>query len=284
MQFLKIADLNIAVDGADNKLFVDKIGKYLISKPKSIDSEVDFVLSQNISTDGITPFQSSCGRSFYDDGVNQGFYDYIDGVDKTVSLMKTDYTRKKIEYKYSDISEIFGIESDSAVTTIMGHFFSEILLNHSGITVHASTIVYNGEAVTFTAPSGTGKSTHTGLWKKYYPDTVIINDDCPAIRLKNGKFMAYGTPWSGKTDINENMSAPLKAMVFLERSDENTITEITPAEAFVRMIKELPLSPFKNQSDLMMDMLNKMFSDVPKYLLKCDMSKKAVDVVKNKLF
>ena len=284
MQFLKIADLNIAVDGADNKLFVDKIGKYLISRPDSIDSEVDFVLSQNISTDGIIPFQSSCGRNFYDDGVNQGFYDYIDEVDKTVSLLKTDYARKSIEYEYSDISGIFGIQSDSAVTTIMGHFFDEILLNHNGITIHASAIVYNGEAVTFTAPSGTGKSTHTGLWKKFYPDTIVINDDCPAIRLKDGKFMAYGTPWSGKTDINENMSAPLKAMVFLERSDENTITEISSAEAFMRMIKELPLPPFKNQSDLMMDMLSKLFSTVPKYHLKCDMSKQAVDVVKNKLF
>ena len=284
MQFLKIADLNIAVDGADNKCFVEKVGKYAVSKPDFIDSKVNFVLSQNICSNEIIPFKSGCGRSFYDDGVNQGFYDYVDEIEKTVSLMKTDYTRKNIEYKYSDISEIFGIESDSAVTTIMGHFFDEILLNHHGITIHASAIVYKGEAVTFTAPSGTGKSTHTGLWKKYYPDTVVINDDIPAIRMIDGNFIAYGTPWSGKTDINENMSAPLKAMVFLERSDENTITEISSAEAFVRMIKELPLPPFKNQSDLMMDMLSKLFSAVPKYLLKCDMSKQAVDVVKNKLF
>ena len=284
MQYLKIADLNIAVDGADFEHFVLKTSSYIADKPKQIDADVSFKLSTEICTDGLAPFENDCGRNYFDTGTYQGFYDYIDEAGKTVSLMQTDYKRNRINYSYCDLSELFGIQSDTAVTTVMGHLFQEILLNHSGIAVHASTIIYNGEAVTFTAPSGTGKSTHTGLWKKYYPETVVINDDCPAIRLKDGKFIAYGTPWSGKTDINENLSAPLKALVFLERGTENSITEITPSEAFVRMIKELPLQPFKNQSDLMMDMLNKLFSTVPKYLLKCDMSKQAVDVVKNKLF
>ena len=284
MQYLKIADLNMAVDGADYEHFALKTAKYLTEKAEQIDAEVKFELSSQICTDGLSSFETSRGRSFFDTGTSQGFYDYIDEAGKAVSLMQTDYSRNRINYSYSDLSELFGIQSDTAITTVMGHLFQEILLNHNGICVHASTIVHNGEAVTFTAPSGTGKSTHTGLWKKYYPDTVILNDDSPAIRLKDGKFFAYGTPWSGKTDINENLSAPLKAMVFLERGSENTITEITPAEAFLRMIKELPLPPFKNQSDLMMDMLNKLFSAVPKYLLKCDMSKQAVDVVKNKLF
>ena len=285
MQYLKIADLNIAVDGADNEHFVQKTAKYLTGKPEQIDSEVNFELTTQICTDGLSPFETDCGRNYFDTGKYQGFYDYIDEVGKAVSLMQTDYKRNKIKYKYCDLSGLFSIQSDTAVTTVMGHLFQEILLNHSGIVVHASTIVHNGEAVTFTAPSGTGKSTHTGLWKKYYPDdTVVINDDSPAIRLRDDKFIAYGTPWSGKTDINENLSAPLKAMVFLERGHENSITEITATEAFVRMIKELPLPPFKNQSDLMMDMLNKLFSTVPKYLLKCDVSKQAVDVVKNELF
>lgn len=284
MQYFKIADLNIAVAGADYEHFAYKTSRYLADKPERIDAEVNFELSTEINTDDFDPFETHSGRNFFDTGTYQGFYDYIDEAGKAVSLMKTDYKRNLITYSYCDLSELFGIQSDTAVTTVMGHLFQEILLNHSGIAVHASTIVHNGEAVTFTAPSGTGKSTHTGLWKKYYPDTVVINDDCPAIRLIDGKFIAYGTPWSGKTDINENLSAPLKAMVFIERGSENSITEITPAEAFIRIIKELPLPPFKNQSDLMMEILNKLVSAVPKYLLECDMSKQAVDVVKNKLF
>ncbi len=157
-------------------------------------------------------------------------------------------------------------------------------MHFDGLVVHASTIMYNGKAVTFTAPSGTGKSTHTQLWKKYYPDTEIINDDTPALRLIGDEFCAYGTPWSGKTDINKNIYAPLCAMVFIERADECSINEITPIEAFTRMMRELPISPFKGQSDLMMSLMNKLFSKVPAYLLKCNISKDAVEVVKNKLF
>ena len=68
------------------------------------------------------------------------------------------------------------------------------------------------------AVSGTGKSTHTGLWKKYYGAQVeILNDDKPAIRFEDGLPYLYGTTWSGKQERewNQNASAPLRAIFFL---------------------------------------------------------------------
>ena len=106
----------------------------------------------------------------------------------------------------------------------------------------------------------------------------------PVVRMIDNEFYACGTPWSGKTDINTNISAPLYAMVFIERAEECSINEITPMEAFTRMMREVPISPFKNQSDLMMNIMNKLFSKVPAYLLKCNISRDAVETVKNKLF
>jgi len=157
------------------------------------------------------------------------------------------------------------------------------MLQYGGFMLHSSAVIMDGRAYLFSAPSGTGKSTHTGLWKKYYPETVIINDDMPAIRKVDGIYRAFGTPWAGKTHINENVSAPLHAMVFIERDEKCSITEIEPMEAIVRMMREIPISVYKGQSDLLLDFYNDLFKTVPSYLLKCNISKDAVEIVKDKL-
>ncbi len=284
MKYFNVAGLNLQVDGADYPYFDKRLEKYSVDKFDKADVTVRFVLNNSIDVELPTHFAESKGRYFFESNDGYGFYDYIDEIKKTVSYMQTNKEWNNITYTFSDLSSIFGIEPEVAVTNVLGHLFGHTLRHFDGVCVHASTIVYNGEAVTFTAPSGTGKSTHTGLWKQFYPDTVVINDDMPALRLVDGEFYAYGTPWSGKTDINENMSAPLKAMVFLERAETCSITELSPMDGVIRMMREIPVSVYKGQADLMMDMFNKLFSNVPAYLLKCNISKNAVDTVKNKLF
>ncbi|MEE1042339.1 MAG: hypothetical protein UH854_00075, partial [Clostridia bacterium] len=222
MQYFEIADLKVSVDGADYNLFKNRLKKYEVAPFDKSDINVNFIYDNNINEMMPKYFAVEEGRYYFKTNNGCGFYDYIDEVDKVVTLMNTNNTWSDISYRFSDLSEIFGIKTDYAVGNILGNLFQQSIMNFNGIVIHASTIKYNGKGVTFTAPSGTGKSTHTGLWKKYYPETVIINDDMPAIRFINNQFFAYGTPWSGKTDINENDSAPLEAMVFIERSEECT--------------------------------------------------------------
>lgn len=284
MQYFKIADLKLAVKGAEYDCFKTRMRKYTADPFDDADIKVNFVYDNCINDTLPSHFASAKGRYYFEDASGCGFYDYIDEVKKTVTIMNTDSKWRNITYKFSDLSELFGIETDYAVGNVLGNLFQQSVLNFDGIVIHASTIKYNGRAVTFTAPSGTGKSTHTGLWKQYYPETVVINDDMPAIRFVDDCAYAYGTPWSGKTDINEDDKAPLEAMVFIERSAECSITELSPMEAFIKMMREIPIYPFKHQSDLMMSVMNKLFTKVPAYLLKCDISKNAVDTVKDKLF
>lgn len=284
MQCFKIAGLNLQVEGAEYDSFKELLAEYKVDNFTNPDISVNFELNNSIKNEFPEHFVSDAGRYYFETEEHCGFYDYIDELDKVISAMKSSKDWKDITYTYSDLTPIMGIGNNEAVKNILGHLFYEAVMHFEGIVVHASTIVYNGKAVTFTAPSGTGKSTHTELWKKYYPETININDDMPTVRLIDDRFYAFGTPWCGKTTINKNMSAPLHAMVFIERADECSISEITPMEAFVRMMRELPISPFKGQSDLMMSVMNKLFSKVPAYLLKCNISKDAVETVKNKLF
>ena len=87
--------------------------------------------------------------------------------------------------------------------------------------LHASAVVVDGDAYLFSAPCGTGKSTHASLWLKYlkHKNPYILNDDKPAIRIVNDNIYVYGTPFSGKTDKNKNEKANLKGIAFLEQSN-----------------------------------------------------------------
>ena len=85
------------------------------------------------------------------------------------------------------------------------------LENANGIIFHSSAIAVDGQAYLFTAPSGTGKSTHARLWRELLGDKVImVNDDKPIVRLIDGEFYVYGTPWNGKHRLSTNCKMKIK--------------------------------------------------------------------------
>ena len=118
-----------------------------------------------------------------------------------------------------------------------GHAFGQLLLNYERMVLHSSCIAVNGKAILFSAPSGTGKSTHTALWKEYIPGTEYINDDTPVISLdKTDEVLAYGSPWSGKTRCYRNIQAPVGALVQIKQRSENTIRRLGTLEAFAALL------------------------------------------------
>ena len=79
--------------------------------------------------------------------------------------------------------------------------------------MHASAVVHGGRGFLFLGRSGTGKSTHSRLWHEYIPGTDLMNDDNPIVRYEDGRFLVYGSPWSGKTSCYRNVVAPVNALV-----------------------------------------------------------------------
>lgn len=151
------------------------------------------------------------------------------------------------------------------------------LLHFGGFMLHSSAIEYGGHAYLFTADSGTGKSTHTGLWQKYVPGVTVINDDKPAVRLgENGVFSAAGTPWSGKFDISGNVSFPVGGVALIIRGTENRIERATASETVHTLLRQTSLPYDKGDYSLLAETLDKFASAVPVYKLWCDMSEDAV--------
>lgn len=99
--------------------------------------------------------------------------------------------------------------------------------------MHASTVVNNGKAYLFLAKSGTGKSTHSKMWLKAIPGTHLMNDDNPVVRtFADGRVIAYGSPWSGKTPCYKNESFPVGAFVRIVRAPENHLEKMSVVEAY----------------------------------------------------
>ena len=135
----------------------------------------------------------------------------------------------------------------------------------------------------FSANSGTGKSTHTGLWQETFEDVEIINDDMPVIRKQGGTWYLYGCPWSGKTEKNLNKQVPLKALVFLERGQINEIERIYAPECVFRILNQTIVPPHKELAEKVMNNIGDLVRDVPIYRLKCTISKEAPMVVAKEL-
>ncbi len=104
------------------------------------------------------------------------------------------------------------------------------------VLIHSSVIRCNGKGYLMTAPSGTGKSTHTHLWYKTIPGCDLMNDDNPIIRIVDEKPFVYGSPWSGKTPCYRNIQAPIGGIVRIQQRPENSIRRLKPLDAFVMLL------------------------------------------------
>lgn len=154
---------------------------------------------------------------------------------------------------------------------------------NSGVLLfHCSAVSVDGEAYLFAAPSGTGKSTHTRLWRKMLGErAVMVNDDKPFIRFKDGKPYVYGSPWNGKHRISSNISCPVKAICFIEQAAENNIRKVTAKDVFPRLCKQIFYSREEKNFQQIMLLAGKLAGAVPLYVLQCNISEEAASLSYN---
>jgi hypothetical protein len=195
-------------------------------------------------------------------------------------------------HDYSDIEihliksrQYMGLSLTDYEYVVTGVAFSDRLAELGGVVLHGSSIAYEKQGIVFSANSGIGKSTQTSLWKERFGDKVIIiNDDKPALRFYDDTPFIFGTPWSGKTDLNTNLQVPLKAIVFIKRSDSNWIERINIKESIFNLTNQIA-RPYYDESigEKTLDFIEKLVMNVPIYKLHCNTSQEAVDVVFNEL-
>jgi len=153
----------------------------------------------------------------------------------------------------------------------------EKAVDYDVLIMHASVIAVDGKAYLFTAPSGTGKSTHTSLWKQYFGErAVIVNDDKPLIRFLEDGIKAYGTPWDGKHKRSSNTSVEIQAVCVLEQGEKNEIHKLSKQEAYVNILNQIYRINDRGKMNKILALIDRFVKDIPVYKMKCDISKEAV--------
>lgn len=164
------------------------------------------------------------------------------------------------------------LSSDDCEYLSTGNFFYRNLVFYDGILLHSSCVVVDGKAYLFTAPCGTGKSTHTRLWLKLFGERAyILNDDKPAIRLIDGKAFVFGTPWSGKNDCQRNERVELGGIAVIRRAEENSIRLLDSDSSIFELLSQTARSCRAKYLFRCMDTIGRITSQTKVYELSCNM-------------
>lgn len=167
--------------------------------------------------------------------------------------------------------------SDAYLETIaVQRKIAEVLFDYDILLLHGSVVAMDGQAYLFTAKSGTGKSTHTRLWKQVFDNrAVMVDDDKPFVRMEKDRAMVHGTPWNGKHRIGSNICVPLRAVCILERGTENMISRITPREALFMLLQQSNRPLNLERLPKYMELIDQLTTRTNFYRMTCNMDPQA---------
>lgn len=156
---------------------------------------------------------------------------------------------------------------------ILRNFSDIILKKYNGMFFHCSAIAVDDGAYLFTAPSGTGKSTHTYLWRKLIKDkAIMVNDDKPMIRCIGDEIYVYGTPWNGKHKISNNIRVPVKGICLIHQSKTNYIEEVDLMKVLPRLLEQTVIPKTEADFEKLLEVFEKIFKKVKIGSMGCNIS------------
>jgi len=156
---------------------------------------------------------------------------------------------------------------------------TERLFERNVLLFHGSVVAVDGQAYLFTAKSGTGKSTHTSLWRQVFGDrAVMVNDDKPFLEIREREIAVYGSPWNGKHNLGENICLPLRAICILERGAQNEIDPVRPQDALQMLIQQSSRPMDGRKLPKYLELIDHICGKVSMYRLRCNMEPEAAVV------
>lgn len=161
--------------------------------------------------------------------------------------------------------------------------FGTVLLKHNAVAIHSSVIVANDRGVLFLGESGTGKSTHTRLWRENIEGARLLNDDSPIVRIVDGEVRVYGSPWSGKTPCYKNEVYPMAGLCRLSQAPHNRITRLSNLMAIGALLPSCP--PIFAHDSTLQDMICATVGEIVRgtksYHLECLPNREAAELSYN---
>ena len=143
---------------------------------------------------------------------------------------------------------------------------ADLFVERNIIVFHGSSFKVNNYGFIVTARSGVGKSTHVNLLEQYIGDDFnYINDDKPLVKV-NDDIIIYSSPWNGKERRGNNTSAPLKAVLFLNRGIDNTYKSIiNKEEIYIRLLSQIYLPRDKDKREKALKIVDALLKKINFY-------------------
>jgi hypothetical protein len=149
------------------------------------------------------------------------------------------------------------------------------------ILFHAAVIADGERGYAFSAPSGTGKSTHIRLWQETFGDCItVVSGDKPILRRKENGWYAYGTPWCGKEGWNKNRCVRLEGLCFLERGAVDRIERLPTTQVADRAIRQVIIPPDPAGALATLKLMEQLKKEVPQWRMECTISPQAAIVAR----
>ena len=183
-----------------------------------------------------------------------------------------DFTRAQIA--------LTGTDNLFALNNALMLLFTFASAPKGALEMHSSVVMHKGRGYLFQGKSGTGKSTHSGLWLKYIPDTELLNDDNPVLRLMpDGSARVFGSPWSGKTPCYKALDVPAGAAVRIRQAPYNRIRPLKPVEAYASLMASASsFRPFPGLADAWHHTLEGLIQALPCFELECLPDREAAEL------
>ncbi len=160
---------------------------------------------------------------------------------------------------------------------------ADSLSSFDAFLMHGVLMKADGRGILLCAESGTGKTTHAMLWLRLLGDRCrIINGDKPLLRIIGDIPYAYGTPWCGKEEINENSKVPLTDVCFLRRCDKNSAAPLSESEVVSKLLPCVHMPKDAGVAKVL-ESVDKMAHKVRFWDIACNMDISAAEVAYNEI-
>lgn len=160
-----------------------------------------------------------------------------------------------------------------------GSLFSYAVLNHHACVLHGVVMEYNGMGILVLASAGTGKTTHTRMWRDH-KNALILNGDRCLCRKKDDVWYAYGMPWSGSSGEYINRRVPISCIVCLNRGLQNTVQPLSIFDGTISLMQRIfaPVWPGELQNQAF-NYCEELSSEIPVLDFYCKPDLESVEVL-----
>lgn len=282
MDYYRIADFPIAVDGLDGalKTALRNMAPFA-SEPSDPVFTLSIIDSIQLSGEHLPLPEPEPGMSVLE--VYKAEDAYLISMSPGTGIPVKGILRMEEDFKRAELSFSENADEGSmcfAFNNAMMVLFAFRTATLGALEFHSSVVINDGKGYMFLGKSGTGKSTHSRQWLNYINGTELLNDDNPVVRLmEDGTVRVYGSPWSGKTPCYKQKDVPVGAIVRIRQAPENRITRLDHLNSYASLTSSVSgLRAIKSIADGLHLTLTGLVSNVPCFTLDCLPDRGAAEV------